>query len=52
MFVVDGYEIVRRGLIGLVAAEPDLEIVGQAATAVDATTQLARRHPAVVVLEA
>ncbi|WP_407107171.1 response regulator [Rhodococcus aetherivorans] len=52
MFVVDGHEIVRRGLIGLIAAEPDLEIVGQAATAVDATAQLARRHPAEVVLEA
>ena len=33
VFVLDDHEVVRMGLKNLLAAEPDMEVVGEAATA-------------------
>jgi DNA-binding NarL/FixJ family response regulator len=51
LFVVDDQEIVRRGVIDLCAAEPDIEIVGEADTAAQATTRIAATRPDIVLLD-
>ncbi len=51
VFVVDDHEIVRRGLIGLLQAEPDIEVVGEAATARQAGGRIAATSPDVAVLD-
>ena len=30
VFLVDDHEVVRRGLVGLLEAEPELDVVGEA----------------------
>jgi len=40
VFVVDDHELVRRGLIDLISAEEDLEVVGQGGSIHDALTNL------------
>jgi DNA-binding NarL/FixJ family response regulator len=42
VLIVDDHEVVRRGLVGFLGTEPDLEIVGEAADGSDALAQLAR----------
>jgi two-component system, NarL family, response regulator DevR len=51
VFVVDDHEIVRRGLIGLLQAESDIEVVGEAATARQASGRIAATGPDVAVLD-
>lgn len=51
LFVVDDQEIVRRGVIDLCAAEPDMEIVGEAGTAAQARARIAATCPDVVLLD-
>lgn len=51
VFVVDDQEIVRRGVIDLCAAEPDIEIVGEAGTAARARVRIAATRPDVVLLD-
>jgi len=51
VFVVDDQEIVRRGIIDLCAAEPDIEIVGEAGTAAQARTRISATRPDVVLLD-
>ena len=40
VFVVDDHEVVRMGLKDLLAAEPDMEVVGEAATAESAVSRV------------
>jgi two-component system, NarL family, response regulator DevR len=49
--VVDDHEMVRRGVIQLLDAEDDLEVVGQAETAADAVDLIAASAPDVAVLD-
>lgn len=51
ILLVEPYLIVREGLRSLLAAESDLRIVGEAATAVDALSLVVRLQPHVILLE-
>jgi len=51
VFVVDDHEIVRRGLIGLLQAQSDIEVIGEAATARQAAGRIAATEPDVAVLD-
>ncbi|SEB85381.1 DNA-binding response regulator, NarL/FixJ family, contains REC and HTH domains [Paramicrobacterium humi] len=51
VFIVDDQDIVRRGVIGLCQAEPDIEIVGEAATAAQARSRILATRPDVAVLD-
>ena len=42
MLIADDHPVVRDGLRGMVAGEPDLEVVGEAATGVEALRRPAR----------
>jgi DNA-binding NarL/FixJ family response regulator len=42
VLIVDDHEVVRRGLVGFLGTEPDIEIVGEAADGGDALAQLAK----------
>lgn len=51
VLVLDDHEIVRRGLVSLFDAQPDMAIVGEAATAREALTRIAATRPDVAVLD-
>ncbi len=51
VFVVDDHEIVRRGVAQLIDAEPDLEVVGEAASVHEATRRIDATLPDVAVLD-
>jgi DNA-binding NarL/FixJ family response regulator len=51
VFLLDDHEIVRRGLTGLLAAEPDIDVVGEAGTAASALARLPALRPDVAVLD-
>lgn len=51
VFVVDDHEIVRRGLIELLATADDIEVVGEAGTVADAVGRIPGVSPDVVVLD-
>ncbi|MEV0703010.1 response regulator transcription factor [Saccharopolyspora sp. NPDC050389] len=51
VFLVDDHEVVRVGLADVLAAEPDLEVVGQAATAREAEARIPALRPDVAVLD-
>jgi DNA-binding NarL/FixJ family response regulator len=51
VFLVDDHEIVRRGIAELIAAHDDLEIVGEAGTALQALPRIAATGPDVAVLD-
>jgi DNA-binding NarL/FixJ family response regulator len=42
VLIVDDHEVVRRGLVGFLGTEPDIEIVGEAGDGGDALAQLAK----------
>jgi DNA-binding NarL/FixJ family response regulator len=48
--VVDGHEIVRAGLRAILAAEPDLEVVGETGTDDDPLALVAQTQPDVLLL--
>jgi two-component system response regulator DevR len=52
VFVLEGHELVRRALVDLVAAEPDLSVVGSADSAEKALPLIAAGSPHVVLLDA
>ena len=49
--LVDDHELVRRGLQEMLDEEPDMAVVGQAATAADALAEIDGRRPDVAVLD-
>lgn len=51
VFVVDDHAVLRKGIAALVSAEQDLELVGEAASAVEALTMVPRLEPDVAVLD-
>jgi DNA-binding NarL/FixJ family response regulator len=51
IFVVDDHEMVRRGVIGLLEAEVDLEVVGEAGSIAQARSRIAATAPDVALLD-
>jgi two-component system, NarL family, response regulator DevR len=51
VFVLDDHEIVRRGVRGLLEAEPDIAVIGEAATASAALARIPALRPDVAVLD-
>ena len=51
VLLVDDHAVVRLGLRTLLGAEPDIEVVGEAASAAEALTASARLAPDVVVMD-
>ncbi|MEV5607661.1 response regulator transcription factor [Streptomyces sp. NPDC052225] len=51
ILLLDDHEVVRRGLRDLLGAEPDLEVVGEAATAAQAIARGPALRPDVAVLD-
>ncbi|MFL6141461.1 MAG: response regulator [Labedaea sp.] len=51
VFLVDDHQIVRRGVADFMADEPDLEVVGEAASVAEALTRIPERRPDVAVLD-
>ncbi|HEY0641764.1 MAG TPA: response regulator transcription factor [Pseudonocardiaceae bacterium] len=52
IFLVDGHETARQAVAALLAAEPDLEVVGQASTLAEAMARIPVTPPDVVLLAA
>ncbi len=51
VFLVDDHEVVRRGLIDLLSADPELEVIGEAGTVAHAMAQIPALRPDVAVLD-
>ena len=51
IFVVDDHELVRRGLVNLMAGTPDLVVVGEAATAEAARRRIPAVRPDIALLD-
>ena len=51
LLVVDDHPIVRAGLVAVLAEEPGLEIVGEAADGDEAVRIAAETHPDVVLMD-
>ena len=51
VFLLDDHEVVRRGVADLLEAEPDLTVVGEAATAAEALARVPALRPDVAVLD-
>ncbi len=51
MVLADDHPVVREGLRGMLAAEPDIEVVGEAASGPEAVTLVGRMHPDVVLMD-
>ncbi|MFC9652834.1 MULTISPECIES: response regulator [unclassified Streptomyces] len=51
VFLVDDHEVVRRGVYELLSVEDDIEVVGEAGTAADATARIPAARPDVAVLD-
>ncbi len=51
VFLVDDHEVVRRGLVDLLAADPELDVVGEAASVGEALTKIPSVAPDVAVLD-
>ncbi|MDD7938027.1 response regulator transcription factor [Actinomycetospora lutea] len=51
VFLVDDHEVVRRGVAGLLADEPDLDVVGEAGGVAEAVARVDALRPDVAVLD-
>ena len=51
IFLLDDHEIVRRGVAELLSSEPDLEVVGEAATVAEAVRRIPAAKPDVAILD-
>jgi len=51
LVVVDDHPVVRDGLKGMLASQPDLEIAGEAANGEEAVALVGRLHPDVVLMD-
>ncbi|GAA0424869.1 response regulator transcription factor [Streptomyces luteireticuli] len=51
VFLLDDHEVVRRGIHDLLAAEPDITVVGEASTAEEALERVPALRPGVAVLD-
>src|SRR6202048_5466890 len=50
-FLVDDHEVVRRGLVDLLASDPDLEVIGEAGSVAEAMARIPALRPDVAVLD-
>ena len=51
VFLVDDHEVVRRGLIDLLGADPELDVVGEAGSVAEALARIPVLSPDVAVLD-
>ncbi|OMC09784.1 LuxR family transcriptional regulator [Mycolicibacter nonchromogenicus] len=51
VFLVDDHEVVRRGLIDLLGADPELDVVGEAGSVAEALARIPALSPDVAVLD-
>jgi DNA-binding NarL/FixJ family response regulator len=51
VLVVDDHPVVRGGLVGWLAAQPDLEVVGEAGDGLEALARVAETMPDVVLMD-
>jgi two-component system response regulator DevR len=51
VFLVDDHEVVRRGLIDLLGADPELDVIGEAGSVTQAMAQIPVLNPDVAVLD-
>jgi DNA-binding NarL/FixJ family response regulator len=51
VFLVDDHEVVRRGLVDLLASDPQLDVVGEAGSVGEAMAKIPRLRPNVAVLD-
>lgn len=51
VFLVDDHEVVRRGLIDLLGADPELDVVGEAGSVAEAMARIPAVRPDVAVLD-
>ncbi len=51
VFLVDDHEVVRRGLIDLLGADPELDVVGEAGSVTEALARIPALEPDVAVLD-
>ncbi|ANW65038.1 DNA-binding response regulator [Mycobacterium sp. djl-10] len=51
VFLVDDHEVVRRGLIDLLSADPELDVVGEAGSVSEALGRIPALRPDVAVLD-
>lgn len=51
VFLADDHEIVRRGIVALIDAQDDMEVVGEAATAAQARSRILAVRPHIAVLD-
>ena len=51
ILLVDDHELFREGLVGLIDAQPDLEVVGQAADGLEALTLVRDLQPDLIVMD-
>jgi DNA-binding NarL/FixJ family response regulator len=49
--VIDDHPVVRDGLAGMLAAQPDMEVVGQASNGSEGLLQIERHDPDVVLMD-
>src|SRR5262245_33296574 len=49
--IVDDHPVVRDGLAAMLSTEPDIEIIGQAATGAEALSILPKLRPAIVLMD-
>ncbi|WP_298325561.1 response regulator transcription factor [Haloactinopolyspora sp.] len=51
VFLLDDHEVVRRGVAALLNSEPDMQVVGEAATAAQAEARVPALRPDVAILD-
>ena len=51
VFLVDDHEVVRRGLIDLLSADPELDVIGEAGSVAQALARIPALQPDVAVLD-
>jgi DNA-binding NarL/FixJ family response regulator len=51
VFLLDDHELVREGIRGLLTTDPEIEVVGEAATATEALTRVPLCQPDVAILD-
>ena len=51
VFLVDDHEVVRRGLVGLLSSDPELEVIGEAGSVAQALARIPALRPDVAVLD-